>query len=68
MSLPDMTEAAIKSINGAIMLATEHGHASCEPAHLASCIFGEGIGVRVCERAGVDHAEVQKAIRRLLLK
>jgi len=69
--MPDLTEASIKAINAAVELATEHGHASCEAAHLAASIFSDvpgNVGPRVCAKAGVDPEVVRKALRGLLLK
>jgi len=66
-----LTEASIKAINRAIEIATEHGHASCEAAHLAAAIFAEepnSVGERVCKKAGLEVEEIRRSIRRLLLK
>jgi ATP-dependent Clp protease ATP-binding subunit ClpB len=71
MTLPDLTEASVKAINAAIELATHHGHASCEAAHLAASIFADepaNIGARVASKAGVDVEEIRRSLRRLLLK
>jgi len=70
-AMPEMTEASVLAVNRALDIASEHGHAMCEAAHLAASIFSEAAGpltVRVCSRAGVDVEEVRRAISELVKK
>lgn len=68
---PELTEAAIKAVNKAFEVASEHGHQACDPVHLAASIFSKdsgNLGESVCKHAGVNLAEVRRAIYHLLSK
>mmetsp|Transcript_20836 Transcript_20836/g.40505 ORF Transcript_20836/g.40505 Transcript_20836/m.40505 type:complete len:875 (+) Transcript_20836:108-2732(+) len=67
----NFTDASVKALNDALSLAKEHGHALCEPLHLAAVLFGDGetaVGTRVCVKLGVEVTRVRDALHRALAK
>jgi len=60
------TQKAVEALKEAQNLAKSNRHGVIFPVHLAVAIFSdpEGLGKRVCQKAGAGYLEIERALRR----
>jgi len=70
MNADNFTEKALEVIQAAQELAREESHSILTPVHVAYVLFTEpeGLGKSICKKVGVDIQQVERSLKKCLVK